>query len=59
MNFLCILFGCIEIFRKFAIEGGVETIIYPQYIIVNKIKFLRNALNLRFLRSALRKIDVE
>ncbi len=38
-------------------EKGVATVCYPDYLNVNKLKMLRNALNLSLLGSALRKME--
>lgn len=46
-----------EIFVYLHTSKGVATICSPLYLNVNKLKMIRNALNLNFLRIALRKIE--
>lgn len=51
---------CLEVLRNFVYlqaVKGVATICSPLYLNVNKLKMIRNALNLNFLRTALRKIE--
>lgn len=51
---------CLVVKRNFVYlqaVKGVATICSPLYLNVNKLKMIRNALNLNFLRTALRKIE--
>lgn len=47
-----------EIFVYLHTSKGVATICSPLYLNVNKLKMIRNALNINLLRSALQNIGI-